>query len=51
MKIAVIGQIHEDGLKVLDEAKFEFLQINDFDENNLKKKLNDILKAYEDKKE
>ena len=42
MKIAVIGQIHEDGLKVLDEAKFEFLQINDFDENNLKKKLNDI---------
>ncbi len=42
MKIAVIGQIHENGIKVLEEAKFEILRINNFDENNLKKQLTDV---------
>ena len=42
MKIAVIGQIHDDGLKVLEEAQFEILKINKFDENKLKKELTDV---------
>jgi len=42
MKIAVIGQIHEAGLKVLERENFYMLEIDNVDENNLKKKLQDV---------
>jgi len=42
MKIAVIGQIHEDGFKVLEGGNFDIFKINNFDENHLKRELTDI---------
>ena len=40
MKIALIGKIHEDGLKILEKEKVNILEINNLDENNLIEKLN-----------
>jgi len=42
MKIAVIGQIHKDGWKVLEKEKFDIFGISNFDENNLKKELKEV---------
>ena len=42
MKIALIGKIHEDGLKILEKEKANILEINNLDENNLIEKLKDI---------
>ena len=42
MKIALIGKIHEDGLKILEKEKVNILEINNLDENNLIEKLKDI---------
>ena len=42
MKIAIIGNIHSDGWKVLEKGYFESFEIFNFDENNLKKELIDV---------
>ena len=42
MKIAVIGNIHSNGWKVLEKANFESFEIINFDENNLKKELKNV---------
>ena len=42
MKIALIGKIHEDGLKILEKEKANILEINNLDENSLIEKLKDI---------
>ena len=42
MKIALIGKIHEDGLKILEKEKVNILEINNLDENSLIEKLKDI---------
>ena len=35
MKIAVIGKIHSDGLKVIKNANFQLIEVSNFEENNL----------------
>ena len=42
MKIALIGKIHEDGLKILEKEKANILEINNLDENSLIEKLKDV---------
>jgi len=42
MKIAVMGEIHEDGWKVFEDNKLENYELLDFDENNLKKELSEV---------
>jgi D-3-phosphoglycerate dehydrogenase / 2-oxoglutarate reductase len=42
MKIAIIGELHSDGLNLLEKSNFETLEISNFDENNLRKELKDI---------
>ena len=42
MKIALIGKIHEDGLKILEKEKANILEINNLDEISLIEKLKDI---------
>ena len=42
MKIAVIGNIHSDGWEVLKKAHFKSFEIFNFDENNLKKELENV---------
>ena len=42
MKIAVMGEIHSDGLKVLEKHNLEYFEISDFEENNLKKNLENV---------
>ncbi len=42
MKIALIGKIHEDGLKILEKEKVNILEINNLDENSLIEKLKDV---------
>ncbi len=42
MKIAVIGEIHEAGIKILKDEKISILDINNFNENNLIKNLKDV---------
>jgi len=40
-KVAVIGPIHEDGLKILENNNFEIFVINDFAKKNLMEQLGD----------
>ncbi len=39
MKIAIMGEIHEDGWQILKKENFDCFEINDFEEENLKKEL------------
>lgn len=41
-KVALMGQIHEDGLKILEDSKFNFIEITDYAYNNLRKELKDV---------
>ena len=42
MKIAILGNVHNNGWKVLKEKKFECFEITNFDENSLKIQLADV---------
>ena len=42
MKIAIMGEIHQDGWNVLENNNLESFEIFNFEENNLKKKLNEV---------
>ena len=42
MKIAILGNVHNDGWDVLKESKFEYFEVTNFDENNLKTQLADV---------
>ena len=42
MKIAVMGAIHEDGLKELEKANFQFFEIFNFEEKSLKNELQNV---------
>ena len=42
MKIAIMGEIHEDGWKVFKDNNLESFEILNFEENNLKKELNEV---------
>ena len=42
MKIAILGNVHSDGWKVLKEKKFKCFEVTNFDENNLKVQLGDV---------
>ena len=37
-----MGEIHSDGLKLIENSNFKFFEISNFDENNLKEKLKDV---------
>ena len=41
-KIALMGQIHEDGLKILNDSKFNVIEINDYSYDNLIKELANV---------
>ena len=41
-KIALMGQIHEDGIKILKDEKFEIIEITDFSYNNLVQELKNV---------
>jgi len=42
MKIAVMGKIHSDGLRVIRNANFQYIEIINFEENNLKEELKNV---------
>ena len=42
MKIAIIGKVHQDGWNAFKQNKFKCFEINNFEENNLKKELLDV---------
>ena len=42
MKIAVLGEIHQDGWKVFENNKLESFELFNFEENNLKKELKEV---------
>jgi D-3-phosphoglycerate dehydrogenase / 2-oxoglutarate reductase len=42
MKIAILGNVHNDGWDVLKENKFEYFEVTNFNENNLKIQLADV---------
>ncbi len=42
MKIAIIGEIHPDGLNFLKSHDLEIINIDDFDEKNLIKKISEV---------
>ena len=42
MKIAVIGEIHQDGWKVFEDNNLESFEILNFEENNLKRELSEV---------
>ncbi len=42
MKIAVMGEIHQDGWEVLKEAQFKCFEIKNFEEKNLTEELADV---------
>tara|TARA_B100000131_G_scaffold139506_1_gene135767 strand:- start:27 stop:998 length:972 start_codon:yes stop_codon:yes gene_type:complete len=42
MKIAVIGEIHQDGWKKLEKSKFNAFEVIDIEENNLKKEIREV---------
>ena len=42
MKIAILGNVHNDGWEVLKESQFECFEITNFDEKNLKNQLADV---------
>ena len=41
-KVAQMGQIHEDGLKILKDSKFNIIEITDFSFENLRKELTNV---------
>ena len=42
MKIAIMGEIHQDGSEVFNDNNLESFEILNFEENNLKKELNEV---------
>ena len=42
MKIAVMGEIHQDGLKIFEDNNLESFELLNFEENNLKKELSEV---------
>ena len=42
MKIAIMGGIHNEGLKTLEKVNFDYFEITNFEENNLIKQLRDV---------
>ena len=42
MKIGIIGEIHSDGIKIIKNANFNYSEILNFEENNLKKELSEV---------
>jgi D-3-phosphoglycerate dehydrogenase len=42
MKIAVMGEIHQDGWKVFEENNFESFELLNFEEHNLKRELKEV---------
>jgi len=42
MKVAILGNIHQDGLDFLKSQNFEIIEVNDFDENNIPKNIADV---------
>ena len=42
MKIAVMGEIHQDGWKVFEDNNLESFEILNFEENNLKQELSEV---------
>ncbi len=42
MKIAILGEIHNDGLNLLNSEDFKVIIVNDFDTKNLISKLSDV---------
>ncbi len=42
MKIAIMGEVHNDGWEVLKKAKFQCFEIKNFETNNLIKELKDV---------
>ena len=41
-KIAMVGQIHQDGWKILEQQNFNVIEIKDFSDENLIKELQDV---------
>jgi len=41
-KVALMGKIHKDGLKILEDSQFNFIEITDYSYNNLSKELTDV---------
>ena len=41
-KVALMGQIHEDGIKILNESGFNYKEINDFSYEGLIRELSDV---------
>ena len=41
-KVAIMGKIHEDGLKILKDSKFNFIEITDYSPKSLTKELKDV---------
>lgn len=42
MKIGIVGPIHEKGMKILQNEKFEIVEVNDIESSNLQKELQDV---------
>jgi len=42
MKVAIMGEIHQDGWEVFKDNNLESFEILNFEENNLKKELNEV---------
>ena len=42
MKIAIMGEIHQDGWKVFEDNNLESFEILNFEENNLKRELSEV---------
>ena len=42
MKIAIIGEIHQDGWKTLEKSKFNAFEVIDIEKNNLKKEIKEV---------
>ena len=42
MKIAILGEIHKDGLDFISSEKVEIINVNNFENENLVKKLSDV---------
>ena len=41
-KVALMGQIHEDGLKILKDSKFNVIEITNYSYDNLIKELTNV---------
>ena len=41
-KVALIGELHEEGLQILKDNKFSIINVNDYSDNNLIKILKDV---------